>query len=196
MTKTEATVVDLNELRVSSSAQVIAVVPHEHYERSVRREQSSWPELWEALDEVKDPEIPVLSLWDLGVLRNVERDELGVLVTITPTYSGCPAMDVMQEDILAALEKLGESNSRIEVTLSPAWTTAWLSDEGKKSLQEWGIAPPCKGGANQSTPTEGVECPLCHSTNTVSVSEFGSTACKALFKCNSCLEPFDYFKHI
>ncbi|MCB0769104.1 MAG: phenylacetate-CoA oxygenase subunit PaaJ [Flavobacteriales bacterium] len=149
------------------------------------------------LQKVKDPEIPAISVLELGVVRDVRVAANGdVQVTITPTYTGCPAMDVMAADIKKELHDAGIPSVKVELTLSPAWTTDWISDAGKRKLKDYGIAPPehtadiraLKGG----TPL--VQCPQCHSTDTVMLSAFGSTACKALWKCNACLEPFDQFK--
>ncbi|MEZ4738183.1 MAG: 1,2-phenylacetyl-CoA epoxidase subunit PaaD [Flavobacteriales bacterium] len=151
----------------------------------------------ELLETVKDPEIPAISVRELGGVRDVRVSaDGGVLVIITPTYTGCPAMDVMAADIKSELLASGITDVNVELTLSPAWTTDWITDEGKRKLKEYGIAPPettadiraLKGKAPL------VECPQCHSTDTVMLSAFGSTACKALWKCNACLEPFDQFK--
>lgn len=148
------------------------------------------------LEEVCDPEIPVLSLADLGVLRDVEYLNNEWLITITPTYSGCPAMKTMEADVLAKLKEKGVDDVRVELVLSPAWTTDWLSEEGRKKLRSFGIAPP-EDEVDKSVlfaaPTV-VPCPTCGSRETKMVSQFGSTACKAHYKCLSCLEPFDYFK--
>lgn len=140
------------------------------------------------LQNVTDPEIPVISVLDLGIVRDVIVDEDTVEVIITPTYSGCPAMLEIEREINNALKKEGVSKLKITTVLSPAWTTEWMSEEGKRKLKEYGIAPP-----NPTNP-EDIQCPQCGSQNTQLVSEFGSTACKSLFKCNDCLEPFDYFK--
>ena len=148
------------------------------------------------LEEVCDPEIPVLSLADLGVLRDVEYLNNEWLITITPTYSGCPAMKTMEADVLSKLKEKGVDDLRVELVLSPAWTTDWLSEEGRKKLRSFGIAPP-EDEVDKSVlfaaPTV-VPCPKCGSRETKMVSQFGSTACKAHYKCLSCLEPFDYFK--
>ncbi len=148
------------------------------------------------LEEVCDPEIPVLSLADLGVLRDVEYLNNEWLITITPTYSGCPAMKTMEADVVAKLKEKGVDDLRVELVLSPAWTTDWLSEEGRKKLRSFGIAPP-EDEVDKSVlfaaPTV-VPCPKCGSRETKMVSQFGSTACKAHYKCLSCLEPFDYFK--
>jgi len=148
------------------------------------------------LEEVKDPEIPVLSVLDMGVVRSAVIDEGFVYVKITPTYSGCPAMDVIADDIKSALANAGY-NSKVELVLSPAWTTDWITEKGRKALSKFGIAPPLNAVADKEALLDKkriVKCTLCGSTNTQVVSQFGSTACKALFKCEDCLEPFDYFK--
>jgi ring-1,2-phenylacetyl-CoA epoxidase subunit PaaD len=149
------------------------------------------------LEEVSDPEIPVLSVVDLGVVRTVElKNDTTCKITITPTYTGCPAMKTMEEDIISKLNEKGISDVSVELTLHPSWTTDWLSENGKRKLKEYGIAPP-EHEVDKSVlfaePTV-VPCPLCNSTNTKMVSQFGSTACKAHYQCNECLEPFDYFK--
>lgn len=153
-------------------------------------------QIWNWLEEVSDPEVPVLTIVDLGIVRSVELDDTGTscIVTITPTYSGCPAMQVIEKGIQ---EVLGDKIAvQIETTLSPAWTTDWLSENGKQKLREYGIAPP-ENEVDKSVlfaePTV-VPCPLCKSKDTKMVSQFGSTACKAHYQCNVCLEPFDYFK--
>jgi ring-1,2-phenylacetyl-CoA epoxidase subunit PaaD len=144
------------------------------------------------LEEIKDPEVPVLSIIDLGIVRDIQLHDDGELeITITSTYTGCPAMDMIAAQIRIELATLGFRKVKISQVLSPAWTTDWMSEAGKRKLQEYGIAPPDK---RFSIPNDGVECPLCHSENTRLISEFGSTACKALYQCNDCKEPFDYFK--
>jgi ring-1,2-phenylacetyl-CoA epoxidase subunit PaaD len=147
------------------------------------------------LDEVCDPEIPVLSLSDLGVLRGVEYVNDQWIITITPTYSGCPAMKTMEDDILLKLKEHG-IEAKVHLVLSPAWTTDWLSLAGREKLKEFGIAPP-EDEVDKSVlfaaPTV-VPCPKCGSRETKMVSQFGSTACKAHYQCLSCLEPYDYFK--
>ena len=143
------------------------------------------------LEEIKDPEVPVLSIIDLGIVRDIKMNDDELEIIITSTYTGCPAMDIIAADIRAQLTTLGFKRLKITTALSPAWTSDWMSETGKRKLQEYGIAPPDKRFA---IPKDGVECPLCHSNNTRMVSEFGSTACKALFQCNDCKEPFDYFK--
>ena len=155
--------------------------------------------LWSILDEVKDPEIPVISLVDLGVVRKAILVDGNPIVTITPTYSGCPAMRVMEEDIEVRLKMAGYKSIQIETVLSPAWTTDWITEKGRKALQEYGIAPPEQSTSDKSAllghPKQ-VTCPNCKSPETKMLSQFGSTPCKALYQCNDCKEPFDYFKCI
>jgi ring-1,2-phenylacetyl-CoA epoxidase subunit PaaD len=148
------------------------------------------------LEEVKDPEIPVISIRDLGVLRGIELNGETVEVTITPTYSGCPAMDVMQFGVEKALRKAGIADFKVKQVLSPAWTTDWISAEGRKRLLEYGIAPPPHSSDIRALKgkSPAVACPQCGSTDTRLLSQFASTACKALYQCNSCKEPFDLFK--
>lgn len=152
--------------------------------------------IWELLEDVKDPEVPVLSVVDLGIIRDVETDGNSFTITITPTYSGCPAMRTIEEDIISTLNAQGITVNEIKTVLSPAWTTDWISEKGRKNLEEYGIAPP-QDEVDKSVlfaePTV-VPCPLCKSKNTRMVSQFGSTACKAHYQCNDCMEPFDYFK--
>ncbi|PTX58742.1 ring-1,2-phenylacetyl-CoA epoxidase subunit PaaD [Kordia periserrulae] len=148
------------------------------------------------LEKVSDPEIPVLSIMDMGVVRSAILVDGIVEVSITPTYTGCPAMDVIGEDISKALKEHGYE-SKVKLILSPAWTTDWITERGRKALQEYGIAPPLTADADKEAllgEKRIVKCTNCGSTNTKLVSQFGSTACKALFKCEDCLEPFDYFK--
>ncbi len=152
----------------------------------------------EILASVSDPEIPVLSILDMGIVKGVQELNGEYIVTITPTYSGCPAMDVIGEEIQKAFETNG-LKANIKTVLSPAWTTEWISEEGKIKLEKYGIAPPMNETMDKKALIEGeriVKCPQCKSTNTEMVSQFGSTPCKALFKCNDCQEPFDYFKCI
>jgi ring-1,2-phenylacetyl-CoA epoxidase subunit PaaD len=158
--------------------------------------------LWEVAAAVTDPEIPVLTIEDLGVLRSVDVDEAGrVRVTITPTYSGCPAMDTIRADLLAAFRAAGHDDVAVDLVLSPAWTTDWMSEDGKRKLRDYGIAPPerldsldVRGGPVSLTLT--LRCPQCGSPDTRELSRFGSTACKSLWVCNACKEPFDHFKAI
>ena len=148
------------------------------------------------LENVKDPEVPVISVRELGVLRDVQVVDENVLVTITPTYTGCPAMDMMREDILKELHQAGIVNVEVKQVLAPAWTTDWITAAGKAKLKAYGIAPPETTADIRALKGEApvVECPQCGSKDTVMLSAFGSTACKALWKCNTCLEPFDQFK--
>ena len=160
--------------------------------------------IWKLLEEVYDPEIPVLSVVDLGIVRKValaplsEGEKQEVKLTITPTYSGCPAMDVIKTEIRLKLMEHGYNPVHIEQALSPAWATDWMTAAGKEKLKEYGIAPPnpkqqfCH--IKEFFEEESVQCPRCHSYHTQLVSRFGSTACKALYQCNDCHEPFDYFK--
>lgn len=152
------------------------------------------------LAEVMDPEIPVISLLELGVVRDVQFEGEQVVVALTPTYSGCPAMKVMEEDILKRLEENGYKDVRIKPVFSPAWTTDWMSDEARRKLKEYGIAPPGKVDADTLNPFKAivriVACPFCDSTETELRSEFGSTACKAMHYCLNCNQPFEHFKCI
>lgn len=158
-------------------------------------------EIWLILQQVADPEIPVLSVVDLGIIRKVEvSDNIGnssqskVTITITPTYSGCPAMNMIAMQTRMALLQHGYEQVEINTVLSPAWTTDWMSEEGKQKLQQYGIAPPVGKASDSLHRLEGVPCPQCSSTHTRLLSEFGSTNCKALLRCDDCLEVFDYFK--
>lgn len=156
-------------------------------------------EIWNVLREVTDPEIPVLTVLDMGIVRDVQQTPDSIEVSITPTYSGCPAMDAISKDILRALTEKGFKNVSVKQVLSPAWTTDWITEEGKRKLEEYGIAPPQTSTAEKSVlfgEHKAVKCPRCKSENTVMISNFGSTACKALWKCEDCKEPFDYFKCI
>ena len=148
-----------------------------------------------AVETVCDPEIPVLTIADLGVLRAVAVRDGRVEVTITPTYSGCPAMNMIQFEIEMALERAGIEGGQVQTVLSPAWTTDWMTEDGRRKLREYGIAPPKQGGGRRELfGKEEVVCPNCSSANTRVLSEFGSTSCKALWRCENCREPFDYFK--
>ncbi|MEP6701406.1 MAG: 1,2-phenylacetyl-CoA epoxidase subunit PaaD [Betaproteobacteria bacterium] len=179
-------------------------------------------EIWTWLDGIPDPEVPAISIVDLGIVRDVRWDDTAaarqLVVTITPTYSGCPAMDMIAQDIGATLRANGVEAIRLETQLSPAWTTDWMSAKGREQLRAYGIAPPSgrsavinfasfprrarnlSAGDDRSSrareSTVVVSCPHCSSANTECISEFGSTACKAQFRCRDCLEPFDYFKSI
>ena len=146
------------------------------------RRQEATTHIWSVLETVPDPEIPALSVVDLGIVRSVDQGR----VVITPTYTGCPATLVIERDIRDALDAAGFRDIRIETTLSPPWTTDWISEEGRRKLRAYGIAPPAPRGL--------VECPQCGSSETEEISRFGSTPCKALWRCRSCAEPFDLFK--
>ena len=143
------------------------------------------------LQEVCDPEVPVLSIMDLGIVRDVIMTGGEIEIIITPTYTGCPAMDMITMNIKMALLENGYKKIKVTSVLSPAWTTEWMSEEGKRKLKEYGIAAPNK---KFEISKDGIECPQCNSLRTKLISEFSSTACKALYQCNDCKEPFDYFK--
>jgi ring-1,2-phenylacetyl-CoA epoxidase subunit PaaD len=153
---------------------------------------------WSLLHEVNDPEVPVLSVIDLGIVRDINISGDKIEVVITPTYSGCPAMDMIAMNIKLALIEHGYKKIKITTVLTPAWTTDWMTEEGRRKLKEYGIAPPnprqqvCNDRLFMAD--EAVQCPHCQSWHTQRISEFGSTACKALYQCNDCREPFDYFK--
>ncbi|TFD23104.1 1,2-phenylacetyl-CoA epoxidase subunit PaaD [Cryobacterium lyxosi] len=156
---------------------------------------------WTIAAQVVDPEIPVLTIEDLGVLRSVRVTRDTVAVTLTPTYSGCPAMDAMRDDVLAVLVSAGYENVSVRLVLSPAWTTDWMSEIGMNKLREYGIAAPTghatvrgSGPAGPIRLKMAVKCPRCSSLNTRELAHFGSTSCKSLYECRDCLEPFDYFK--
>jgi ring-1,2-phenylacetyl-CoA epoxidase subunit PaaD len=150
---------------------------------------------WDAAAAVVDPEIPVLTIADLGVLREVAVSDGHVEVAITPTYSGCPAMNMIAVEIELALEREGFRSPKVRTVLSPAWTTDWMSEDGRRKLREYGIAPPQASTSRRALFGEQqVACPQCGSTETEVLSEFGSTSCKALWRCRACREPFDYFK--
>lgn len=163
--------------------------------------QQEEEKILEILSLVTDPEVPVLTILDLGIVRQINvnpNDFLTVEIVIIPTYSGCPAMDVIGMNIRFALLEKGYKNITITQVLSPAWTTDWMTTSGKEKLKAYGIAPP-QGQSNRIEKLlfeedKNIECPLCHSANSRLISQFGSTACKALYQCNDCKEPFDYFK--
>ncbi len=162
-------------------------------ERRCFRADSVCGELWDILDQVCDPELPGLTLWDLGVLQDVQlsndaSNNQQITVVLTPTYSGCPAVDAMSEDAIKALNNAGFNQVKVTVTLAPAWSTDMISPNGKKQLQALSIAPP-----NEH---DHVDCPVCGSGETEVLSQFGSTACKAMYRCQSCSEVFDYFKNL
>lgn len=164
-------------------------------------------QVWTWLADVPDPEIPVISLVDLGIIRDVAWEEEGLVVTVTPTYSGCPATTVINLDIERALNERGIEKVRLKRQLSPAWTTDWISAEGREKLRAYCIAPPIDGTATDGVLMKRIDrlsgrsnltiaCPRCGSANTEKISQFGSTPCKASYRCTDCLEPFDYFKCI
>lgn len=147
--------------------------------------------VYAVLARVSDPEVPVLTILDLGIVRNVAFKDQSLAITITSTYTGCPAMDMIAANIRMELAAAGYTNVIVEQSIRPPWTTDWMSEAGKQKLKEYGIAPPDK---RFSIPEDGVGCPRCGSANTRLVSAFGSTACKALYQCRDCQEPFDFFK--
>ena len=153
-------------------------------------------EVWRWLEDVPDPEIPVISVVDLGIVRDVAWENEELVVTVTPTYSGCPATTVIALDIEEAIRRRGVTKVSLKTQLSPAWTTAWITEAARERLREFGIAPPVEGascaGALKAPPV--VACPRCGSEATERISQFGSTPCKASYRCTACLEPFDYFK--
>ncbi|MHC6222083.1 1,2-phenylacetyl-CoA epoxidase subunit PaaD [Arthrobacter sp. MMS24-S77] len=175
---------------------------------NLKAKQTAEQKAWGIAATVCDPEIPVLTIEDLGILRNVRVTEEqsadgglvpAVQVTITPTYSGCPAMDAIRDDLKTAFKEAGYPSVYVELVLAPAWTTDWMTEQGKAKLQEYGIAPPSGKAAagGHSGPVRlklAVKCPQCSSLNTKELTRFGSTSCKALFVCQDCKEPFDYFK--
>jgi ring-1,2-phenylacetyl-CoA epoxidase subunit PaaD len=157
-------------------------------------------EIEKILSEIPDPEIPVINIKELGILRKVKVEGGKVLITVTPTYSGCPAMRLIEDQIKEVLHENKIESFVVKSVLSPAWTTDWITDEAKQKLEDYGIAPPEKGSPNKSLldpfGPKDIRCPHCKSKNVKMVSQFGSTACKAHYKCIECLEPFDYFKCI
>lgn len=159
---------------------------------AVEREQ-----VMDWLSRVADPEIPVLSITDLGIVRDVTVGDT-VTVALTPTYSGCPATEVIEKSVVDALHDHGIADVAIDRVLSPAWTTDWITEEGRRKLREYGIAPPARSASKRELlfGRRTIPCPRCESPNTIVVSEFGSTACKASYRCKDCLEPFEYFKCI
>jgi ring-1,2-phenylacetyl-CoA epoxidase subunit PaaD len=154
-------------------------------------------DIWNWLEEVKDPEIPVLSVTDLGIVRSVSANDNRITITITPTYSGCPALDVISMDIRLKLIEKGFRDVQINQSLFPPWTTDWITESGKEKLKAFGIAPPNPRQQfciTEMFAEEAVACPRCHSFHTELISQFGSTACKSMYRCLDCKEPFDYFK--
>jgi len=166
----------------------------------VKRAELSRDELFAVLETVMDPEVPVLSVVDLGIVRDAESSDAGVVVTITPTYSGCPAMREIEQNIRSAFEEQGIGPVDVRTVYSPAWTTDWISASGREKLEAYGIAPP--GRAEHDTlitlrrRADLLRCPYCKSLNTVEKSHFGSTACKSIWVCNACRQPFEHFKAI
>ena len=168
-----------------------------HRHPKITHQMSPNNPVWQILEEVKDPEIPVLSILDMGIVREVNESEAGLEIVITPTYSGCPAMDMISMHIRQVLKAKGYEQLNIRTVLAPAWTTDWLSESGKAKLKAYGIAPPVGATTDKRVlmaEFASVACPRCESENTRLISQFGSTACKALYQCKDCLEPFDYFK--
>lgn len=154
-------------------------------------------QVWRWLGDVPDPEIPVVSVVDLGMIRGISLDDGGVEVDVAPTYSGCPATEVIEDSIRRKLCDEGLDPVSVRRVLSPPWTTDWISDGGRRKLEEYGIAPPARASGKRAlTGKPAVRCPRCGCDETTLVSEFGSTACKASYKCDDCLEPFEYFKCI
>ena len=155
---------------------------------------------WAVLDTVLDPEVPALSLTDLGIVREVRARDDGIDVVLTPTYSGCPATEVIEQSVIDALSAAGFGPVRVSMQRAPAWTTAWMSDEGRRKLREYGIAPPGPVDVSQGAPlrfvSRRVACPRCGSVQTEQLSAFGATACKSLWRCLACREPFEHFKAI
>lgn len=171
----------------SAGPELIDLLPAEEQERRERRAASRVPELWALLDTVMDPEIPVVSIWDLGILQDVRREGDEVIVVITPTYSGCPAMSDIETSVREAMAQAGHPRCRVEHRLAPAWSTRWILPEARERLRTYGIAPPAEAG-------EALTCPHCGASEVRELSAFGSTACKALYQCRACHEPFDHFK--
>jgi len=155
-------------------------------------------EILSCLNAIMDPEVPALSIMDLGIVRDVEISGDKIEVSITPTYSGCPAIKAIQDEIVSTLKSKGFKSVSVKTVYSPVWTTDWLNEEARHKLKDYGIAPPVKAAVEEFIPfvinTESVSCPFCDSEDTVVRSRFGSTACKALYFCNSCRQPFEYFK--
>lgn len=170
------------------SQQVIKTVHPVYAQRRQYRANAQHSAIWNILDGVFDPELPGLTIWDLGVLQDVQKVDEQINVVITPTYSGCPAVETMAADIVTALNEAGFNQVQVDVALAPAWGTDMISPAGKQQLAELKIAPP-----NQQ---DDPDCPVCGSVNTSVISQFGSTACKSLHRCDDCCETFDYFKSL
>ena len=166
--------------------------------RESNGERNMYAAIWDYLDEVADPEIPVVSIVDLGIVRAVRRSAGRLEVDLAPTYSGCPATEVIEQRVIAALAAQGVADVHVNRVLSPPWTTDWISESGRQKLLAYGIAPPSGSASKRGlmSADRPLACPRCQSTRTSRVSEFGSTACKASYKCDDCLEPFEYFKCI
>lgn len=171
------------------------------FQHPLRPTDAAAAQIWDLAATVPDPEIPVISIADLGILRKTEVVDGQAVVTITPTYSGCPAMDRITSDVNEALTAAGYTDARVELVLHPAWSTDWMTERGREQLREYGIAPPAHSSSKQQGPVRltllrpsEIACPNCGSTDTRKLSHFGSTSCKALYNCQDCLEPFDYFK--
>ncbi|CAI1616540.1 phenylacetate-CoA oxygenase, PaaJ subunit [Serratia proteamaculans] len=161
-----------------------------------RLQAAEIPQIWHCLQQISDPELPVLSITDLGMVRDVEAEGHGWRITFTPTYSGCPATEFLLEAIEQRLAESGFSPVRVTIQLSPAWTTDWMNAAARERLREYGVAPPQGHTCDKPLAHGPVPCPRCGSTHSEKISEFGSTACKALYRCCDCREPFDYFKCI
>jgi len=154
-------------------------------------------DIYKILSAVPDPEIPVLTIEDLGILRDVKIQDKSIEVIITPTYSGCPAMDMITVNIMSSMQNAGYDDVKVKLVLAPAWTTDWMTEEGKSKLKDYGIAPPVEKTTDKNFlfgEPKIIPCPQCDSKATELLSQFGSTACKALYRCKECKEPFDYFK--
>lgn len=152
-------------------------------------------DVWQALQDVKDPEIPVVSVVELGIVRDVDVDEGAVTVKMTPTFSGCPALHVMKEEIEARVRQMGAASVTVETVLHPPWTTDWMTDDARHKLKEFGLSPPARHGGNvRATFSAPVTCPYCDSQNTEVKNTFGPTLCRAIYTCNDCRQPFERFK--
>ncbi len=169
----------------------------EKYNNIMSTKEYSQEQIFKLLSEIPDPEIPVINIIELGILREVKFVDDTCVVVITPTYTGCPAMKVIEDDIRIKLKEIGIDKVKVELVLSPAWTTDWISDVAKEKLRAYGIAPPDHSSVDKKVllgKARDLKCPLCSSIHTEMISQFGSTACKALHRCLDCKEPFDYFK--
>lgn len=182
-------------LRCNFSKELIPAVNGNSLSMQQTKENITIDAAWKLMNEINDPEIPVLSITDLGIVRDIKIDDDEIEIFITPTYSGCPAMNVIAMNIRMILWQNEFKKIKITQQLSPAWTTDWMTEAGKQKLKSYGIAPPVGKSFDKNYLEKLlVECPHCHSMNTKLISQFGSTSCKALYQCNDCLEPFDYFK--